>query len=133
MSFNPFNPHEILQKLRNGPKNENIPDDRNSQKNSSFQEKKNYFGSGGSSSSSLNITKKDFMNESKIVYDREYIDSLLKSIALLENKVNKLEVELDNANGHVKKLQAQNQSLEQLVKNINFISNVIGFFFFISY
>ena len=114
-----FNPHEILQKLRNGSKNENIPDDRISQKNSSFHEKKNYFGSGGSSSSSLNITKKDFMNESKVVYDREYIDSLLKSIALLENKVNKLEVELDNANGHVQKLQAQNQSLEQLVNNKN--------------
>ncbi len=108
-----FNPHEILQKLRNGPKNDNIPDERNSHKNSSFHEKKNIIGSG-SSSSSLNLTKKEF-NESKIVYDREYIDSLLKNISFLENKVNKLEVELENANGQIKNLLVQNQNLEQIV------------------
>lgn len=120
-----FNPHEILLKIRNGQTKdvgfeEKLIEDKNNfsnQKNlGNFNEKKNYFASASSSSSFKTNNNKEITNENtNIIYDREYIESLLKNISLLENKVNKLEIELENANSQVKMLQIEKNELENLV------------------
>lgn len=101
-----FNPHDILAKIR---KKEYTPS-KTAHNMESYNEKKNFYISG-SSSSSGNIAN----SFDKPPSEKEYIGNLLNKIQALEQKVTHLELELAESRNEVAFFRKENAKLEEEV------------------
>lgn len=107
-----FNPHDILAKIR---KKEYTPS-KTTHPMENYNEKKNFYISG-SSSSSGNIAN----SFDKPPSEKEYIGNLLNKIQALEQKVTNLELELAESKNEVAFFKRENAKLEDEVKKSIYI------------